>query len=308
MWNRQDSLKKQILKYLTLICLAASISGCHLTTENTDFLDDFIPVVIPAERVKNYERDLVYASPDGHDLTLDVSWPEGDGPFPMLVWVHGGNYNHFSKESGEALARYVTNRGYVVVNVNYRKVPAAHLKEITEDVMGAVIWAKDHAADYHGDPKRLAVSGHSAGAQMVAVVALACGDDYFTPTYQGEQGSDACPAAVITVGGYFEFEEEWANWNPWLLGVERAEDEELYEKCEPASYDLAGLPPHLIVFGEEDMHRQRGEAYALRLTEAGVDAETHMVPGADHHFVMWHWRQTTKQGYDKMVEFLDERM
>jgi acetyl esterase len=289
------------------VLLLFTLAGCKLTTRNTDVLDNFLPKV-GAEKVANYQRDVAYAAPGGRALTLDVSWPEGKGPFPILGWVHGGNYDHFSKESGEALARAVTNRGYVVFNINYRPVPEAHLKEITEDVMAAVIWAKDHAADYHGDPARVALAGHSAGGQLAESVAISCRDPFFTPSYLSPAGADACVQAVITVGGYFAFEPEWAPWNEWLLGASREKAPELYAQCEPSSHDLHGLPPHLIVFGEFDMHRARGEAWAQKLTSANVSAQTYLVPGAKHHFIMWHWKKETKKAYRKITEFLDDTL
>ena len=72
------------------------------------------------EHVEHYERDLVWASPGGRDIRVDVSRPEGEGPFPMLVWFHGGAWKQGRKENSEGQARYITNRGYAVVNANSR--------------------------------------------------------------------------------------------------------------------------------------------------------------------------------------------
>ena len=162
------------------------------------------------------------------------------------------------------------------------------MKTIVNDAMGAVVWAKDHAAEYRGDPARIALGGHSAGAQLSELTAVACRDPYFAPSLKSEHGSDACVQAVIPASGYFEFEPEWGQWNEWLLGTTRSADPELYIKCAPMSYDLHGLPPHFVIFGENDMHRARGEAWARKLAEAGVTVETFMAPGAEHHWIMWH--------------------
>jgi acetyl esterase/lipase len=104
-------MKRPIIWMIIFTCLSLDSAGCKLTTKNTDALDNLLPKIVPAEKVAHYQRDVVYATPSGTPLTLDVSWPEGEGPFPMLVWVHGGNYDHFSKESGEALAHSITNHG-----------------------------------------------------------------------------------------------------------------------------------------------------------------------------------------------------
>lgn len=293
---------------LSLFLLIIVLSGCTLTTENTDFADDIIAALPPWRTIKHIDRDVVYASPDSRGLTLDVFRPDRNGPLPMFVWVHGGNYNHFSKESGEGLCRYVAEHGYVVFNINYRKVPQAHLKEIVEDVMSAVIWAKDHAEEYNGDPLRLAIGGHSAGAHMAEIVTVACNDDFFKPSYNSKTNNDCCPAAAVLVSGYYEFEPQWENWNRWLIGAPRNEAPELYKKLGPASYDLSGLPPHLVVFGEKDMHRERGIEWARRLDQAKVKAETYMAEDSKHHWIMWHWKKESRKTYQRIVTFLDRHL
>ena len=79
------------------------------------------------------------------------------------------------------------------------------MKSMVEDALGAVIWAKDHAARYKGDPDRIAVSGHSAGGHLAAMVTVAANDPYFTPTYQSDQGNDASVDIGIPVSGIFDF-------------------------------------------------------------------------------------------------------
>lgn len=78
----------------------------------------------------------------------------------------------------------MTNRGYAVFNINYLLVPEVTVREIVNDAMGAIIFVKDHAAEYNGDPKRVAIAGHSAGAHLTTMIAVAAGDSYFTPSYQ----------------------------------------------------------------------------------------------------------------------------
>src|SRR3990172_1829914 len=96
--------------------LAVWFAGC-MTPGMSRQVDDFVPLVFRPEPVAHYDRDVVWAAPGGKKLTLDVSRPEGEGPFPMLVWIHGGSWEFFSNAANEGLARYLTNRGYVVFNV-----------------------------------------------------------------------------------------------------------------------------------------------------------------------------------------------
>jgi acetyl esterase/lipase len=297
--------------YLFLIfCLVVSVSGC-LTTKTTDMMDDLSPILVPPEKVANYDRDVVWASPGGRDIKLDVSWPAGEGPFPVLVWVHGGGWEYFSKEGNEGMARYITNRGYVVVNANYRMAKEVTMKTMVEDAFGIVIWTKDNIEKYNGDPNRVAVSGHSAGGHLESMVTVACGDPYFTPTYKSEKGNDCTVKASIPVSGIYDFTErgeEKVDWTTKIFGVSYKEDPELYEKCSPISYVKADLPPQLIVYAEKEGLRPAAEDWVNRMKETGAPVESYMEPGVNHAWPSFHWRKPAQNTYDRMIKFLDENL
>jgi len=299
-------MKARIIFTFVLVPLLA---GC-MNSKNSQKYDDLVPMVFPPERVAHYDRDVVWASPGGRDLHLDVSAPEGDGPFPVLVWIHGGGWEMFSKEANEGLARYVTNRGYVVFNVNYRMYPEVEMKTIIEDAMGSVVWVKENAWLYNGDAERIAVSGHSAGGHLAAMVGVACGDPFFTPTYQSDEVADCSVKAAIPVSGVYDFvrrgEENPERWGQ-VFGVEIDDDRELYEKCSPISYVRAGLPPQLVVYAEEEGLRPANEDWIEMLEQAGVPVASHMELGEDHLWPTWHFKKSAKNSYDKMIEFLDEQ-
>lgn len=300
------------MRYFRWVILAGVVfTGC-MTPGMSRQVDNLVPVVFRTEKVAHYQKDVVWAEPGGKKLRLDVSWPEGEGPFPVQVWIHGGAWEDYSKEANVGLARYLTNRGYVVINVDYRTAPQFKMKAIVEDALGVVIWAKDHAEEYRGDPARLAVAGHSAGGHLAAMVAVACGDPYFTPTYQSAKGNDCTVQAAIPVSGVYEFdslireegEKRWAR----VFGVTKAQDPELYAKCSPESYLRADLPAELVLWGEKDMLREQNEKWVAELQAAGAPVEGYMAMGQDHLWPTWHWKQPAKDSYDRMVKFLDERL
>ena len=288
----------------------AFLTGC-VTSKSSQKLDDLVPKMVPPEKVAHYARDVVWASPDGRNLLLDASWPEGEGPFPVLVWFHGGSWEFFSKEANEGLARYITNRGYVVFNVNFRMAPEVTLKPIVEDALGAVIWAKDHAREYNGDPVRVAVAGHSSGGHLCAMVTVACGDPFFTPTYSSPAGATCQVQASVPVSGVYDFFAE-AKHNPKgcnrLVGASPADDPELYRKLSPVSYVRAGLPPTLVVYAEKEDLRPVNEQWAQLLAQAGDPVESYMQPGENHLWPTWHWKKSAKQTYDRMAKFLDDQL
>lgn len=286
-------------------------SGC-MTPGMSRQLDNLVPAVFRPERVAHYAKDVVWAAPEGKQLRVDVSWPAGEGPFPVVVWIHGGAWEDYSKEANVGLACYLTNRGYVVVNVDYRTAPQYRMKTIVEDALGVVLWTKDHAEEYQGDPDRVAVAGHSAGGHLAAMVAAACGDPFFTPTYQSGKGRDCRVQAAIPVSGVYEFDSliaaEGAKRWKRVFGVLPEQDPELYRRCSPQSYLRADLPPQLVLWGEKDFLREQNENWVAALEAAGAPVEGYMAMGQDHLWPTWHWKKPAQDSYDRMVQFLDARL
>jgi acetyl esterase/lipase len=264
------------------------------------------------EQVEHYERDLVWASPDGADIHADVSRPEGAGPFPTLVWFHGGAWKAGRKENSEGMARYITNRGYVVVNANYRMRPHVTMKEMVEDAMGVVIWARERAENFRGDPGRIAVGGHSSGGHLAAMAAMAHEDTFFEPTYKGSPGADRSVNCLIPVSGVFDFrpmiETHGKKLLPEIFGTPPKKASELYEKCSPASHIRADLPPQLVICGGKEGLRFPSKEWAESLRAVGAPVELHEQPGQKHTWLLNYWKPPTRQTYDRMIEFLDKHL
>lgn len=125
------------------------------------------------------EKDVVFASPEGFDLTMDIYTPKtGKESYPVLVIIHGGGWLINNKSIMDEMSQYVSSHGeYVVANVNYRLLGdqenTVTINEIIEDVFGAVLWVKDHITEYGGDPSKVAVTGDSAGGHLTEMVVLA---------------------------------------------------------------------------------------------------------------------------------------
>ena len=122
------------------------------------------------------ERDIPYAEPKNPRQTLDVYRPAAGKNLPVVVWVHGGGWRAGDKTevAGKPLA--FTRKGFVFISVNYRFVPDVTMDTIARDVAKSVRWAHDHAAQRGGDPNRMLLMGHSAGAQLAA---LLCTDERY---------------------------------------------------------------------------------------------------------------------------------
>jgi acetyl esterase/lipase len=101
-------------------------------------------------------------------LKLDVYYPEGGTDCPVIVWFHGGGLEGGNKE----IPRKLRNRGYVVVGANYRLLPKVTVRETLDDAAEAVAWVFRHCQEYGGDPKKIVVTGHSAGGYLVMLLCL----------------------------------------------------------------------------------------------------------------------------------------
>ncbi|MBK9166361.1 MAG: alpha/beta hydrolase [Bryobacterales bacterium] len=115
-------------------------------------------------------RDVPYAEPRNERQLLDVYVPAAATRLPVVVWVHGGGWMRGSKEDVAHKPRAFTERGFVFVSVNYRFVPHVIMDTIVRDVAKAVGWVHANIARHGGDPERIFLMGHSAGAQLAALL------------------------------------------------------------------------------------------------------------------------------------------
>src|SRR5215510_6015335 len=118
--------------------------------------------------------DVEYANVDGQSLRMDVSIPEGNGPFPAVIVVHGGGWVRGDKRTDVApLLPPLTEGGLAWFSIDYRLTTDwSHFGEAVTDVEKAVRFVKAHAAEYRVDPNRLALLGESAGGQLAGTAAL----------------------------------------------------------------------------------------------------------------------------------------
>jgi acetyl esterase/lipase len=101
---------------------------------------------------------------------LDIYAPPGAKNLPVVFWIHGGGWQTGDKTSVQIKPRYFTGKGFVFVSTNYRLLPEVDMGTIVRDVAKSIHWVHGHIGEYGGDPERLLVMGHSAGAQLAALV------------------------------------------------------------------------------------------------------------------------------------------
>ncbi len=225
----------------------------------------------------------------GEEIGLRIYTPEGNGPFPVFVYYHGGGWVLGDLEVIDPILRSVTNEtGALVVSVDYRLAPEYKFPIPAEDCYTATKWVAENIAKYKGDPNQIAVGGDSAGGNLAAVVPLMA-KDRGGPTIQLQvllypvtnNSFDTKSYLENGKGNYLEtsamhwFSKQYFN----------GEEDKLNPYASPLlAEDLSGLPPALIFTAEYDVLRDEGEAYATRLEEAGVPVELTRFNGQIHGF------------------------
>ncbi len=223
------------------------------------------------------------------DVPVRVYWPEGDGPFPMLVWIHGGGMVVGTIETCDAACRRLClGASCVVISPGYRLAPEHPFPAAPEDCYAVVAWASGNAESLKGDASRLAVGGESAGGNLAAAVALMSRDrggpslvhqSIINPMLDLDFDTESY---LRNAEGYF-LTRRTMIWY-WEQYLQSAEDKDNPYALPLRAGDLSGLPPALLLAGEYDPLLSETEAYAARLLAAGVPATFTHYPGASHNF------------------------
>ncbi|MCC7423050.1 MAG: alpha/beta hydrolase [Planctomycetaceae bacterium] len=136
----------------------------------------FALTVAAAAHAQEMKKDIPYASPAAERQVLDIYAPKDAKNLPVVFWIHGGGWQTGDKSSVQEKPKAFVDRGFVFVSTNYRLLPNVPMETIIRDVAKSLGWVHKHIAEHGGDPKRIFVMGHSAGAQLAALV---CIDDRY---------------------------------------------------------------------------------------------------------------------------------
>lgn len=246
-----------------------------------------------------------FARPGAVSLTLDAWVPDGPGPFPTVVLVHGGGWTKGDKQTFiTPLFPPLTKAGFAWFTINYRLAPQYHFPAPVEDVETAIEWVKAHAREYKVDVRRIALVGESAGGHLVGFVGA-------------RDGKKLGLAAVVPFYGPHDLagivQEAEKAGRPivpiqQLLGFEKVDDAalRLLREASPISHVTRGLPPFLLIHGSADqtVDYQQSVRMCERLRAAGDSCELYTVEGAPHGVGAWE-KNPAFQGYKvKLVEWL----
>ena len=213
------------------------------------FLLQFLAVADAAEpAIPFLKTDIEFAKVGDVSLTLDAFVPEGTGPFPACILVHGGGFIRGDKQSYiKPLFEPLSKAGFAWFTINYRLAPQHRWPACAEDVETAIRWVKAHAKEYKVDVGRIALIGESAGGHLVSWVGTRATDDTRV-------------AAVVPFYAPHDLELQVKHRNMLgesmtaLLGLTELNDDawKRLREVSPSSYVHKAMPPFLLIHGDKD--------------------------------------------------------
>jgi acetyl esterase/lipase len=227
-------------------------------------------------------KDVAYYDGPGADKVkhrLDLFLPRGQKDFPVLFFVHGGAWQRGDKGMlglYSALGSFYARHGVGAVVINYRLSPGVAHPEHVKDVARAFTWTYKNIARYGGRPDRIFVSGHSAGGHLIAL--LVTDESYL----KAEGLTVKAIRGAIALSGVYKIPDRS------LVSV-FGTDREVRKQASPIEHVRPGLPPFLIVYGDNDYRdcgREPSEAFAKALKARGDRAETVEVRECNHYNVL----------------------
>lgn len=268
--------------------------------------------------------DVEYARHGGESQCLDLHVPAGEGPHPVLVYLHGGAFAMASKRTHRALAEAYASRGWLVCNVDYRLAPQWPYPAAAEDACAAWRWVAREISRYGGNPGRIVLAGESAGANLALVVVLSCATPRPEPWAAPLHTALPRPAALLLYYGFLQASEPQRYRRPGVsaLAAHVAEDAaRSYLGAGAAAHDPAraladplcviealgtppGLPPCFIACGDADPCAPDSRRLAAALQRLGVPHEAHTYPGEGHGFHVMFWREQARRCWRDSFAFL----
>jgi acetyl esterase/lipase len=252
-----------------------------------------------------FTRDIEYGP--ARRNKLDVLAPaDGRTGCPVLLQIHGGAWFSGNKEEqGQPLMRHLVRQGWVCVAPNYRLSPKAAFPDHLVDVKMALAWAREHIAEYGGDPSFICVTGGSAGGHLAALVGLTANMPEFQPGFEQIDTSVQACVPIYAVVDFLNTAQVRHGltlrlynhlMSRMLMKTRFSDDDAGWRKASPLSHVRAELPPFFVVQGAQDtlVWREEPRHFVEQMRAAGNTVVGYAeVPYAQHAFEIMVTRRST---------------
>ena len=265
-----------------------------------------------APAAEELQRDVIYGKAGDVELKLDLAVPrEGEGPFPLLVFIHGGGWQMGNKASHDGAVVNWSKKGYVAATVAYRFAPKHPFPAQVEDVKCAIRFLRSKAKELKIDPERVAAIGYSAGGHLSLMLGL------MDPTdgLEGSGGNSGVSSKVQAVVNYFgpaDFTVRNPIENP--VGKKLVTDfvgttdlnSPVFKQASPITYINKGDPPVITFHGTADPLVPASQSKTLHamLKEKGVTEHLELIENAGHGF----GGEANQRTVRMMEEFLKQHL
>jgi pectinesterase len=249
--------------------------------------DDWDPTLTYNLQFGPNRRDVEYGEAGGEKLLLDAHVPDGDGTFPIAIIVHGGGWmsgdkRHDISELFEPLSR----ADFAWFSIDYRLAPENRWPACFDDVQTAIRWVKQHAAEFKGDPERIALIGYSAGGHLAALAGTDADADTRVQAVVG-----LAPPADLVVDNERRGGLTISTQSLFGFATTNIDDgaRAVLKKNSPITYIKPGLPPFLLVQGDADRTVPYPQTldFEAKLKAAGVSCDLMTITNAQHRILDW---------------------
>ncbi len=259
------------------------------------------------------QKGIVYSTVDKTELKLDIVQPAGDGPFPLIIWFHGGGYQTGDRGVYMETMTSLAKLGYAGATIDYRLAPKHKWPAPLEDARMALSFLRGRSKDYKIDPDRVGAAGISAGGHLALMLGLA-----------PQAGKPAGIRAVVNIFGPSDFstltptaagdailrETMGKDMNAILRDLLGTSDRraKIMAEASPLTYVAKGNPPVLTLHGSEDSICPLAQSKVLHeaLKKAGVTEKLLVVEGAGHDA---DWPDDKRDTVNRVfLEFLDKHL
>lgn len=258
-----------------------------------------------------FEKAIEYANPDGQHLAVDLAMPKNaTGELPAIVCIHGGGFRAGTREGYDKLCLTLAQHGYVAITVTYRLAPAYPFPAAVQDCKTAVRWLRANAAKYHVDPKRIGVTGGSAGGHLAQFLGVTMGVKAFEGDGHNDQSSDI--SCVVNYYGpsdltkSYEASVDAKDVLPLFFGGDLSTKRREHIIGSPLYWVTPFAAPTLCVHGTEDKYVAHEQAVWIvdKLKAVSVEASLLTLAGAGHGFK----GADAEKAEKALIEFFDAHL
>ena len=263
-------------------------------------------VLTPSHGLAAEFHDVQYEKVDGVPLLLDAYVPDGQGPFPAAILVHGGGWVAGDKQQYITyIFQPLSDAGFAWFSINYRLAPRFRFPADAEDVEAAIRYVKANAGKYNVDINRLVLIGESAGGHLVSYVGA-------------RNRPDSSVSAVVSMYGIHDFIAAAAAWKPFphevldLFGIKAVDVDTapFLIRASPVFYISQDMPPFLLMHGskDEDVPYEQSVEMCEKMRHAGAHCDLITIEGAPHGMDHWEPHGEFRWYKKALIEWLQKTL